>query len=148
MQSYELRHEKTCFSRNDLGRSLRLFVRSWILCIFLSPGVAGEVEKKKCKKKNKLQNDSKTDKSNNKQNKTVNESEMKERINEAKVSTGSNETSEEAVKKRKKRKKKMNIEEKKVKMTDERLKAYGINPKKNKYMSKEELFPFKNKDDQ
>ena len=116
-----------------------------------SPDVAGEIKKKK-RKKNKLQKSpvecNRTDESKLEQNETFTEGEIEERTSKTKVSTGSNEMSEVTVKKRKKRKKKRQNEEKKVKMTDERLKAYGINPKKYKYMSKEELFQFKNKDNE
>ena len=54
--------------------------------------------------------------------------------------------SKEQVKKGKKRKKKKQNEDRKVKMSEERLKAYGINPNKYKYMKTEEMFKFKSID--
>lgn len=51
--------------------------------------------------------------------------------------------SKEHAKKGKNRKKKKHNEDRKMKMSEERLKAYGINPQKYKYMKKEELFKFK-----
>ena len=51
--------------------------------------------------------------------------------------------SNEHVKKGKKRKKKKQNEDRKVKMSEERLKAYGINPNRYKYMKTEEMFKFK-----
>lgn len=50
-------------------------------------------------------------------------------------------------KKKKNRKKKKNKEGQKLKMSEERLKAYGINPKKYKYMKKEEMFQMKPRKD-
>lgn len=50
-------------------------------------------------------------------------------------------TRENGQKKKRKNKKK----NQKLQLSDERLKAYGINPKKYKYMKKEELFQFKGK---
>ena len=61
------------------------------------------------------------------------------------ASTSHDLSGQEEVKKGKKRKKKRHHEDK-MKMSDERLKAYGINPKKYKYMKKEELFRFKAKE--
>ena len=118
--------------------------------------VGGEILKKKKNKKNGAKNASQVNENkqqsvaegNESKQQTESETKSDERTNETNDLTGSNEISEANVKKRKKRKKKKNNEEKKVKMSDERLKAYGINPKKYKYMSKEELFQFKNKDDQ
>ena len=61
------------------------------------------------------------------------------------ASTSHELSGQEEVKKGKKRKKKRHHEDK-MKMSDERLKAYGINPKKYKYMKKEEMFRFKAKE--
>ena len=117
--------------------------------------VAGEILIKKKNKKNKAKNVSKINENkqqsvsegNESKQQTESETKSDKRTYETNDLTGPNEISESNVKKRKKGKKKKN-EEKKVKMSDERLKAYGINPKKYKYMSKEDLFQFKNKDDQ
>lgn len=84
-----------------------------------------------------------------------NQEKKKENKNLEKAATGQNETKTDSQnlssnKKKKKKKKKKNQQfsnrDDKMHMTDERLKAYGINPKRYKYMKKEELFIFKNED--
>ncbi|XP_045158400.2 protein KRI1 homolog [Mercenaria mercenaria] len=107
---------------------------------------ATEGSSKKKKKKNKMEvnvrtgnSNSDSDKGNTEEKTDISETKG-ERLNQSK-SVDSADKSEK--RKKKKKNKKKNKDGQKLKLSEERLKAYGINPKKYKYMKKEELFQIK-----
>lgn len=101
-------------------------------------------DKPKRKKKNKRERnvDKKNLDDDAKHERQINSAEITDEKLE-KTNSGQDMDKIDKVGKMKKKKKNKNKEGQKLQMSEERLKAYGINPKRYKYMKKEELFQIK-----
>ncbi|KAL4236583.1 KRRI-Interacting protein 1 [Mactra antiquata] len=103
------------------------------------------VPKKKKKKKHSLEHEDESKSVNESLNTEVNDNRTESTLSD-RVKDGVEESNKtEGRKKKKKNKKNKKKGDQKLEMSEERLKAYGINPKKYKYMKKDEMFQMKPK---